>query len=325
MFTQTLKLFLVLAMVGLLFGCGKATEERVLKMGHTLEASHPVHNAMLFMSERLDEISGGSMRLDIYSGGQLGSERELMELLQIGSLAMTKVSSSPMEGFVPEMKIFNIPYVFRNQEHYWRALNSDIGREILLAGDKVHLRGLGYFDAGSRSFYTVDQPIHSPEDLKGLKIRVQQSQTALRMVEALGGSPTPISWGELYTALSQGVVDGAENNPPSLQSSKHYEVTSFYSLNEHTWVPDIVLVSSYIWRTLSEQQQAWLQQAMDEAVIYQRELWAQATEEALATVEEAGVTVIRPDKEPFMERAEQLHESHKGTDLYELIQTFKAM
>jgi len=325
MFPQTLKLVLALSFLGSLFGCQQATEVRVLKMGHTLEASHPVHEAMLFMSRRLDEISDGSMRIDVYSGGQLGSERELMELLQIGSLAMTKVSSSPMEGFVPEMKIFNIPYVFRDQEHYWRVLNSDVGREILLAGDEVYLRGLGYFDAGSRSFYTVDQPVHSPEDLQGLKIRVQQSQTALRMVEALGGSPTPISWGELYTALSQGVVDGAENNPPSFQSSKHYEVTNFYSLNEHTWVPDIVLVSSYIWSTLTEQQQAWLQQAMDEAVVYQRELWAQATEEALTTVEQAGVTVIRPDKKPFMARAEQLHESYQGTPLYELIQTFKAM
>lgn len=323
MSSQTLNLILVLVVIGCLSGCDRASDVRVLKMGHTLESNHPVHNAMLYMSDRLKDISNGKMEIEVYSGGQLGSERELMELLQIGSLAMTKVSSAPMEGFVSEMKIFNIPYVFRDREHFWRALSSDIGRDILLAGEKVHLRGLGYFDAGSRSFYTINEPVHKPEDLLGLKIRVQQSQTALRMVEALGGSPTPIAWGELYTALSQGVVDGAENNPPSFYSSKHYEITKYYTLNEHTWVPDIVVISSHIWNTLTDQQKRWLQKAMDDAVAYEKELWNKSTESALAAVKKAGVTIIRPDKEPFIKLSEQLHESHKGTPLYNLIQTFK--
>ncbi|WP_371872601.1 TRAP transporter substrate-binding protein [Gilvimarinus sp. DA14] len=312
-------------LAGVLTACGGETDVRTLKMAHTLDQTHPVHQGIVFMSERLTEISGGKMQIDIYPGGQLGSERELMELLQIGSLAMTKVSSSPMEGFVPAMKVFNVPYVFRDNEHFWRVLNSDEGKELLLAGDSVNLRGLGYFDAGSRSFYNVDTPVHKPEDLTGQKIRVQQSQTALQMVKALGGSPTPISWGELYTALSQGVVDGAENNPPSFYTSKHYEVCKYYTLNEHTSVPDIVLISSYIWNNLNEQEQVWLQQAMDDAVVYQRKLWAEKTQEALDAVEAAGVTVIRPDKKPFMDKVQQMHESYKGTEIYDLIQTFKAM
>ncbi|MDO3380691.1 TRAP transporter substrate-binding protein [Gilvimarinus sp. SDUM040014] len=305
--------------------CARDADVRTLKMAHSLDHTHPVHQAIVFMSERLDEISGGTMKIDIYPGGQLGSERELMELLQIGSLAMTKVSSSPMEGFVPAMKVFNIPYVFRDNDHFWRVLNSDQGKQLLLAGDAVNLRGLGYFDAGSRSFYNVDTPVNTPDDLAGQKIRVQQSQTALKMVQALGGSPTPISWGELYTALSQGVVDGAENNPPSFYTSKHFEVCKYYTLNEHTSVPDIVLISSYIWNSLNAQQQQWLQQAMDEAVVYQRKLWAEKTEEALVAVEAAGVTIIRPDKAPFMEKVQPMHDSYKGTELYELIQTFKSM
>lgn len=314
-----------LLLVGLLSACARDADVRTLKMAHSLDHTHPVHQAIVFMSERLDEISGGTMKIDIYPGGQLGSERELMELLQIGSLAMTKVSSSPMEGFVPAMKVFNIPYVFRDNDHFWRVLNSDQGKQLLLAGDAVNLRGLGYFDAGSRSFYNVDTPVNTPDDLAGQKIRVQQSQTALKMVQALGGSPTPISWGELYTALSQGVVDGAENNPPSFYTSKHFEVCKYYTLNEHTSVPDIVLISSYIWNSLNAQQQQWLQQAMDEAVVYQRKLWAEKTEEALVAVEAAGVTIIRPDKAPFMEKVQPMHDSYKGTELYELIQTFKSM
>ncbi len=305
--------------------CTQRSDVRVLKMAHSLDQNHPVHKAIEFMAARLDSLSAGSMRVDIYPGGQLGSERELMELLQIGSLAMTKVSSSPMEGFVPAMKVFNLPYVFRDNEHYWRVLNGEIGRELLLAGESVRLRGLGYYDAGSRSFYTKDKRIESPEDLNGLKVRVQNSQTALQMVRALGGSGTPIAWGELYTALQQGVVDGAENNPPSFYSSKHYEVSRYYTLNEHTSVPDIVLISTYVWQSLTPQQQVWLQTAMDESVVFQRQLWQEQTAAALAAVEAAGVEVIIPDKAPFMARVTELHESFRGTDAFTLMQKIQAL
>lgn len=322
---QYLKVLAVLFLGGLLAGCGDQGDVRVIKMAHSLDTNHPVHKAMVYMAERLDEISAGEMRLDIYPGGQLGSERESIELLQIGSLAMTKVSASPLEGFVPEMKVFGIPYVFRDHDHYWQVLNGEIGRELLLAGERVRLRGLGYFDAGSRSYYTVDKPVNTPADLDGMKIRVQNSQTAVRMVKAMGGSGTPISWGELYTALQQGVVDGAENNPPSFFSSKHYEVCKYYTLNEHTSVPDIVIISSYVWGTLSAQQQRWLQQAMDDAVAFQRELWVQATNEALEAVRDAGVQVIYPDKTPFMKVVEDMQRSYEGTPAYEILQRIKAI
>lgn len=324
--SKSLRAFCAILLVAIgLAGCGAESDVRILKMGHDLDRSTPVHKAMVHMSERLAELSDGSMRLDIYSNGQLGSERELIELLQIGSLAMTKVSASPMESFVPSMKVFSLPYVFRSHDHFWRVLDSDIGQDFLEAGERVGLRGLGYYDAGSRSFYTVDTPVRSPEDLNGLKIRVQESQTSMRMVSALGGSPTPISWGELYTALSQGVVDGAENNPPSFYISKHYEVSNYYTLDEHTYVPDVVLISRYIWNSLDTQQQSWLQQAMDESVAYQKELWAQATEDALKAVEEYGVEIIYPDKTEFMDEVVSMHESYKGEPVYELIQSIKAM
>lgn len=294
-----------------------------LKLAHSLDATHTVHRAMVYMGERLEHHSGGTMTIDIYPGGQLGSERELIELLQIGSLAMTKVSASPLEGFVPEMKVFNVPYLFRDKAHYLDVLDSAIGEELLLAPEAVLLRGLGYYDAGSRSFYSVRRPVETPEDLRGMKIRVQESQTALQMIAAFGGSPTPIAWGELYTALQQGVVDGAENNPPSYWLSGHYEVARYFTLDEHTAVPDILLISKYVWDHLEPRQRDWLQKAVDESVAFQRREWQADTETALAAVQESGVTVLRPDKSLFARRVEPMHERYAGTEVGELIRRIK--
>ena len=303
----------------LITGCGGEGKVKILKLAHALDVTHPVHKAMVFMAEKVAEKSGGTMRVDIYPSGQLGSERELIELLQIGSLAMTKVSTSPMESFVPEMKIFSLPFVFRDENHLWKILNGEIGKRLLLAGQDYYLRGLCYFDAGSRSFYTKDVPTHSPADLKGMKIRVQKSATSVKMVQALGGSATPISWGELYTALQQGVVDGAENNSPSFYLSKHYEVCKYYSLDEHTFVPDILLMSVNVWNDLSEIQQQWLQEAVDEAVLQQRKLWKEASEYALQEIQKAGVQILHPDKEPFRQAVVEMHDSYRGTQIYSLL------
>ena len=160
---------------------------------------------------------------------------------------MNKVSASPLESFVPAMQVFSLPYVFRDRGYYYRALDSAVGKELLASTEVARIRGMGYYDSGSRSFYMVDKPVETPDDIKGQKIRVMKSQTAVKMISALGGSATPISWGELYTALQQGVVDGAENNPPSFYLSGHYEVCKYYALSEHTSVPDMLLISSRSW------------------------------------------------------------------------------
>jgi tripartite ATP-independent transporter DctP family solute receptor len=218
------------------------------------------------------------------------------------------------------MKVFSIPYIFRDEEHLWKVLNGKIGQELLVEGEAVRLRGLAYYDAGSRSFYTRDKPIRTPKDLEGLKIRVQKSQTSVRMVEALGGSATPISFGELYTALQQGVVDGAENNPPSFYLSKHYDVARFYTLDMHTSVPDLLLMSGHIWNKLSTEQQGWLQKAARLSVPFQRKLWKISSDAALKAVEEAGVTIIQPDKAAFQDAVKGMHDSYKGEPVYELMQ-----
>jgi len=271
------------------------------------------------MAEKAAEKSGGRMRIDIYPSGQLGAERDLIELLQIGSLAMTKVSTAQLEGFVPEIKIFGVPYVFRDDEHRWKVLNGEIGKRLLLAGEKYFLRGMCYYDAGSRSFYTKDTPVNTPKDLEGLKIRVMRSITSVKMVQSLGGSATPISFGELYSALQQGVVDGAENNPPSFYSSRHYEVCKYYCLDEHSSVPDILLMSKVVWESLSTEEQKWLQESVDESVEYQKKLWNEASDEALNEVQKAGVNILYPDKSPFRESVKEMHNSYKGTPIYDLI------
>lgn len=310
----------------LLTACQREARAKVIKLAHGLDASHPVHKAMLYMGERLQEKSGGKYRIEIYPSGQLGTERECIELLQIGSLGMTKVSSSVLEGFVHKFNVFSLPYLFRDDDHRTRVLESEIGRQLLLEGQKFWIRGLCYFDAGSRSFYSKAKPINSPDDLRGLKIRTQESTTSLRMVQALGGSATPIAWGELYTALQQGIVDGAENNPPSFYLSHHYEVCKYYALDEHTAVPDVLLISTEVWNDLPPQAQQWLQESADEAADYERELWKVATQNALDEVQKAGVVVSYPDKKPFQDKVKEIYESYKNEpEIYELIQQIRVV
>jgi len=238
---------------------------------------------------------------------------------------MANVSAAVMEGFAPSYKVFNLPYLFEGDDHRFAVMNGPIGDEILQDGQRFWLRGLCYYDAGFRSFYTVKKPIQSPEDLKGLKIRTQESPTAFALIRALGGSATPIAYGELYTALQQGVVDGAENNPPSFHLSRHYEVCKYYTINEHTAVPDVLLISTKVWDSLSERQRQWLQEAADESAVYQAKLWKQASDEAMAAVEKAGVAIIRPDKKPFAARVRNLDEMYRDEKrVYELIGRIRA-
>ena len=302
-----------------LSGCGDGNNARVLKLGHSLPKSHPVHKALEQMALQVKQDSEGSLTIDIYPNEQLGSEREMIEQLQLGSLHIVKTSASPLEGFIPEMALFTVPYVFKDHAHLWETLDGKIGQDLLKAGKEKGVVGLCYYDAGSRSFYTKNKPVETPADLKGLKIRVQNSKTAMQMVEAMGGAPTPIAYGELYTSLEQGVVDGAENNPPSLLTSRHYEICKYYALDEHSAVPDVVLIGEETWSRLDQSQQAVIQKAADDSAKYQRELWAKENQRALEDLAAAGVEISRPDKAPFQDSVKTLHESYEGTAVGNLL------
>jgi len=260
------------------------------------------------------------MRIDVYPNEQLGTERQLLELLQSGSVGMTKVSAAVLENFAPAFQVLSLPYIFRDEAHQFRVLDGLVGEDLLLGLRPYRLHGLAFYDAGSRSFYTKDQPVRNPEDLAGLKLRTQESATAIQMVRAYGGSPTPIAWGELYSALQQGIVDGAENNPPSFYLSRHYEIARYYALNEHTGVPDVLLISSRVWDGLTDQEREWLTEAVAWSTRLQRELWRQSVDEALTAVAAAGVEVSRPDPAPFALKVESMIEAYgRDPEMLDLI------
>lgn len=310
----------------LLGACSELTQDtKSLRIAHGLDIQHPVHQSLEYMNAELKRISNGKMDLVLYPSGQLGSEREIIELIQIGSMDMTKVSASSLESFVSGMKVFSLPYLFQDHEHFWATLSGQIGRDLLDSGQDFNIKGLGYFDAGSRSFYTTKDKITHPDDLKGLKIRVMSSQSAVSMVNTMGGAATPISWGELYTALQQGIVEGAENNPPSFYYSKHYEVSQYYLLDEHTSIPDVIIIGTHTWNNLSAQEQTWLSDAMAAATEYQKKLWAESTQMSLQKVKDAGVQVLKADKEQFQNSVKPIYKQLEGTPLEQLVTDIKAL
>lgn len=301
-------------------GGESASAQTVLKLGHGQDTAHPIHQSLEKMKRRIEELSGGAVTIDIYPSGVLGSSKQCIEQLQNGSLAMTCQSAGNMESFIPEMATFSLPYVFRDSDHYWKVLNGDVGNDLMKKGEPKFIRGLCYYDAGSRNFYTKNKPIKSPDDLNGLKIRVMNSATAMEMTKSLGGSPTPISWGELYSALTQGIVDGAENNLPSFYTNKHYEACKHFSLNEHTRVPDMLLVGSPFWNELSPQVQGWVQKAALESSDYQRKLWQEKTQLALKQIEEEGVTVYEVDTAAFAAKVQPMLKAVEDLEIRSLIE-----
>lgn len=318
------KIIILLFLAGLLLNGCSTHEQRVIKLAHALDTSHPVHKAMEFFAEKIEEKSHGQIRVDIYPSQQLGTESQCLELLQIGIIGITKVSAAVMEGIVPEYKVFSFPYLFRDKEHYFKVLDGKVGEDMLLTGEEYWLHGLCYYDAGSRSFYSSNKMINTPDDLKGMKIRVMQSNTAIQMIKYLGGSATPISWGELYTALQSGVVDAAENNPPSFYLSHHYEVCKYFSLDEHASIPDVLVVGTRLWDDLNDDEKKWVKEAALESSLYERKLWAESEAEAMEELKKEGVEIVHPDKEPFMEKVEPMYESYKGNEkIYPLLQKIR--
>lgn len=317
---------LLLCTLFFVLGCDEVGGVRTIRLAHGLDINHSVHRAMVKMGEDLDSVSKGKLRIEVYPNQQLGTEREILELIQLGSLDMTKVSVATLENFAPKTRILGLPYLFESREHAFEVLDGPIGQSLLDNAKQFRLKGLGYYDAGFRSFYTEHAPVTAPDDLKGLKIRVMESITAMDMVKSLGGSPTPISWGELYTSLQQGVVDGAENNLPSFYLSKHYEVCPYYSLDEHTFSPDVLIVGTQFWDMLSDQERAWISEAVKKSLEHQRELWAESELEALKKIQEKGVQISYPNKEPFIEMTREMYRAYEDDEeLNNMIQQIKTL
>ncbi len=310
-----------LSIVLLLNGCAGAGKTKILRLAHVLPMDHPVHQGMAYLAERLAEHSRGTLLVKIYAGGQLGSERECVESLQIGSLDMTKVNSAVVENFVPSAGVLSLPYLFNSKEHRWKVLNGPIGQKILTDGEPFWIRGLCFYETGTRNFYFTKTPVRTPDDLRGLKIRVMPSYSSIQSVKALGGSVAPISFGELFTALAAGVVDGAENNIPTFYQSRHWEICKYFVLDGHSAPSDMLLISSHSWKRLTQQERDWLTKAVSESVEFQRQLWNRSEEGYLQILKNNGVEVITPDTDLFKERVEPLYQKLKSEEnpLYQLV------
>jgi len=311
--------FLLICFFLIIASCDQSAKTKTLFLAHSLPQSHPVHKGIVHFQDELDRISAGKLKIKIFADGQLGSEREVLELLQIGSIAITKVSAAVMANFSPEYEVLGVPYLFRDKKHLFDVLEGQVGKDMLAGSSDFLLKGLCFYDAGSRSFYTKTKPVRTPEDLEGLKVRVMNHQMSIDMVNNFGGSATPMAFGELYTALQQGVVDGAENNPPSFVSSNHFEVCKYYTLDEHSSIPDVLVISTKFWDTLSKQEQDWVSKAVASSVTAQKRYWAESVEECFALLKKNNVEIIRPEKPLFQQKSKALIEEFSKNEKMKIL------
>jgi len=291
-------------------GCTSSENNiKVIRVAHNQGDKHPVNLALEEFEKIIETKAGDRYDIQVYPNELLGGQREALELTQTGAIDISVASISLLESFNKAYSVFNLPYLFDNSQHYYDVMDDDgIMQEIYNSTKKSGFVGLTWFDAGSRNMYTTDKPIMTPDDLKGKKIRVQQSNTNIRMIELLGGSPTPMGFGEVYTALQQNVIDGAENNELALTNNKHGEVAQFYSYNQHSMIPDILVMNSKLLDDMNEQDRQMFLDAADTINKFEREKWGEKVEEAIKQAKEMGVQFFYPDIEPFKQKVLPLHD-----------------
>lgn len=295
----------ILLAPALLAACSRDSggPDRPLFVADTHPDEYPTVQALYAIDDILNRRTGGEMRVRVYSGGQLGSEEDTLEITIFGGLDLNRVNLAPLNSIVPETIVLALPFLFHSVAHSRAAFDGKPGQRILDAMQVQGMKGLCFYDSGARSFYNTKRPAYTPSDLSGLKLRVQNSDIYVAMVQALGANPTPIPYGEVYQALVQGVVDGAENNWPSYESSRHFEVARHYSLTRHVLAPEVLVASQITWDKLTAEQQAHLQVAADESVLVMRRLWDQRVADARRRLLENGIQLVEDvDHDAFAER-----------------------
>ncbi len=279
-----------------------------LKLAHELPQEHPVSTSLDWFAKHVRQEA--KIRVKVYPNGTLGNETQLLQMAQNGTIAFTKISAAPLTSFAPDYKLLSLPYLYKDQAQYNRVLSGPIGQKILASSRSAGFIGLAFLDAGSRSFYT-DKPIKTPADLKGMKIRVQSSPISIDTIKALGATPVPLPYGELYSALQQGVVDGAENNIPSYYSSRHYEVKKVYSYDKHTMVPDVLVVSTSVWDSLTDAQRKAIRKVAAETVKQQETNWNNYVTKAKTELKKHNVTFVESDISKFQDAVKPVYEKFK--------------
>lgn len=324
---------LLLSAMGLvvLNGCGTteaSSEEQIVLRYAYASNSQPVIDSMVEFGRLVEEKTDGQVTVEYFPDGQLGSETELIELTQTGGIDFTKVSGSALEGFSKDYSIFSVPYLFDSEEHFFEVMeNKAITDEIYNSTEELGFVGITYYDSGQRSFYMTDGPVNSLADLKGKKIRVMQSETAIKMVELLGASPVPMGSSEVYTSLQSNLINGAENNEFVLYTAGHGGVAKYYSYDEHTRVPDIVIMNSEVKERLTDEQYEAVLAAAKESTEFEKAVFKDAVEEEKAIAEkEYGVVYNDLDTTEFLAAVQPLHEQFKNDENYsELYQEIRSL
>ncbi len=275
------------------------------------DADYPTVRGVESMAEQLARETNGRINLKVYSGGQLGDEKDMLEITIFGGIDVSRTSLAPLNSIVPETGVFSLPFLFRSTRHMRKVLDGPIGAEVLASLHPHGLVGLAFYDAGARSMYNTRRPIHTPGDMEGMKIRVMNSDIFVDMIAALGGNATPMGFGQVYESLALGTIDGAENNWPSFESSRHFEVAPFYSLTQHVMVPEVLVMSRYRWRQLSREDQTLVRLAAKDSVAVMRQLWDARVAASRDAMIAAGINIVDDiDKQPFIDAMAPLYDRY---------------
>ena len=295
----------------MLSGCGNNEDQRqIIRVGHNQATDHPTHIALLEFEKYIENELGDKYNVEIYPSELLGSQTDMVQLTQTGAIDFCVASNSILETFSEDYTLFNMPYLFASKEAYHSAMEDpEITDPIFESTKKAGLEAVTWLDAGTRNFYTVNKPIESPADLKGLKIRVQQSPTNVKMMDLLGGAATPMGFGEVYTALQSKIIDGAENNEMALTSNGHGDVCKYYSYDMHQMIPDILIGNHAFLEDLSDSEKALFEKGFEIVNEVQREEWEKSVAEAKEkAANEQKVTFIYPDVKPFQDICRPMHQ-----------------
>ena len=317
----------VAALLAAGMGTAASAQEIVLRSADTHPDGYPTVEAVEYMGQLLSDWTSGRITVEVFPGRQLGEESDTIEQTMIGAIDMTRVNMAPLNNIAPATAIPSLPFIFRSIDHMHRAMDGEIGLEIMASLEEHGLVGLAYYDSGARSFYNTQRPIRTPEDMQGLRIRVQNSDLFVAMVEALGANATPMEFGQVYDALRTGVIDGAENNWPSYESTRHFEVANYYTLDQHSMSPEILVMSAQVWGGLSEADQVLVRRAAALSVPYMRDLWNERVGASRDAVTANGNEVIEEvDKQPFIDAMQPVYDQFvTDDDLRSLVERIQAM
>lgn len=292
-----------------------ANKPLILRTAETQPADYPTSQALEFMGEKLDEWSNGEINIKLYSGGQLGDEKDTLEITIFGGIDLARINIAPLNSIVSETNVFGLPFLFRSTAHMRNVVDGEIGEEILAALEPYGLIGLAFYDSGARSLYNNSREIRRPEDLAGLKIRVQNSDLAVAMVEALGANPTPMGFGQVYESMVLGTIDGGENNWPSYEASRHYEAAPYYTLTRHTMTPEVLVMSKHRWQKLTSEQQNLILLAAKASVPFMRQQWDMRVDAAQTKIISAGGHIGEPDDmQPFVDAMKPVYQKFVDTE-----------